>query len=216
MTIMREGYPFILGTLVPGAILSGTYATHGMVTLLVGGIILVVLGLFCTFFFRSPARKIPADDTVFVSPADGKVLRIIDIDDEFVGPAKRVDIFLSVFDVHVNRIPMSGTVDFIKYRPGKFLSAFKEKASTDNERTDIGLTTSAGRFRVAQIAGLIARRIVCYISEKDAVEKGLLYGLIRFGSRTEITFPAHFDIAVKPGQHVKGGATIIGKITGHA
>ncbi|MEZ5358323.1 MAG: phosphatidylserine decarboxylase family protein [Candidatus Zixiibacteriota bacterium] len=211
MTIAREGLPFIFGTLVPGAILAGLYSVHGMTVLFVLGIVLVVLGIFCTAFFRNPIRDIPGDDSVLVSPADGKVVVVKEVDDEFVGPSLKVDIFLSVFDVHLNRIPTAGNIDFVDYRPGKFLSAFKDKASEDNERTDIGIVGARGKFRVAQIAGLIARRIVCKVNKNEAVAKGQLYGLIRFGSRTEITFPRTFEPCVKVGDRVRGGASIIAK-----
>lgn len=174
--------------------------------------ILLLLGLFCLAFFRSPRRTIPTEDGILVSPADGKVLRVVEIDDEFVGRGHRVDIFLSVFDVHLNRIPASGEIKFVKYRPGKFFSAFKDKASEDNERTDIGIAGENGNLRVAQIAGSIARRIVCKIKANDAVGTGQLYGLIRFGSRTELSFPDNYTPCVKPGQHVKGGVTIVGRL----
>lgn len=211
MTIAREGFPFIIGTLVPGAILAGLYSSHGSATLLIIGIVLMLLGLFCLAFFRNPRRDIQGDDSVLVSPADGKVVVVREVDDEFVGPALKVDIFLSVFDVHLNRIPVKGKIEFVDYRPGKFLSAFKDKASEDNERTDIGIVGGAGKFRVAQIAGLIARRIVCNVKRNDSVDKGQLYGMIRFGSRTEITFPRSFEPCVKVGDRVRGGASIVAK-----
>jgi len=167
-------------------------------------------------FFRNPDRKIPLDDKILLSPADGKVLQVVEVDDEYVGPGFRIDIFLSVLDVHVNRIPTAGRIDFVKYRAGKFFSAFKDKASEDNERTDIGISGSGGKFKVAQIAGSIARRIVCHIRESDEVVAGQLYGMIRFGSRTELTFSKKYRPCVKPGQRVKGGETIVGELTANA
>jgi phosphatidylserine decarboxylase len=216
MRIAAEGYPFIAGGLIPGAILAGLYPLHHWVVLLVIGVILILFGLACTGFFRHPHRVIPDDPSVLVSPADGKVLQVIDLDDEFVGPSRRVDIFLSVFDVHINRIPVSGTVAFVRRRPGRFFSAFKDKASEENERVDIGIIGAGGNIRVAQIAGIIARRIVCRAAERDAVRSGQTYGMIRFGSRTEITFPLGYAPCVQPGDRVTGGETIVGKLTDHA
>ena len=214
MKIASEGYPFIIGSLIPGMILTGFQGYHQSWFLTIPGIGLLLFGIFCLLFFRSPRRVIPDEDGILVSPADGKVLHVIEIDDEFVGRGHRVDIFLSVLDVHLNRIPASGEIKFVKYRPGKFFSAFRDKASEDNERTDIGIAGENGNFRVVQIAGSIARRIVCRIKENDSVDTGQLYGLIRFGSRTELSFPGNYTPCVKPGQHVKGGVTIVGRL-GH-
>jgi phosphatidylserine decarboxylase len=212
MTIARDGLPFIFGTLIPGIIILSLYSTYPRWWFMTIGIVVSLFGLFCVAFFRNPNRNIPKDDSLIVSPADGKVIKILEVEDEYVGTAYRVDIFLSVFDVHLNRIPFRGRIDFVNYRPGKFISAFKDKASEDNERTDIGIESDRGKFRVAQIAGLIARRIVCRVKENDPVNIGQLYGLIRFGSRTEITFPKAFTPDIVVGQHVKGGETVIGRI----
>ncbi|MFH1699904.1 MAG: phosphatidylserine decarboxylase family protein [Candidatus Zixiibacteriota bacterium] len=212
MTIARDGLPFIFGTLIPGIIIIALFPSYPRWWFMALGILLTLFGLFCIVFFRNPKRKIPNDNSSIVSPADGKVIKILEVEDEYVGMAYRVDIFLSVFDVHLNRIPFNGRVDFVKYRPGKFFSAFKDKASEDNERTDIGIESDFGKFRVAQIAGLIARRIVCRLKKNDSVNMGQLFGLIRFGSRTEITFQRTFTPIVKVGQHVKGGESIIGRI----
>jgi phosphatidylserine decarboxylase len=212
MTIVREGYPFVLGSFVPGALMGGLYPVHQLTGLFIIGLILLVLGVGCAAFFRNPSRKISTDEAVLLAPADGRVLQILEIEDDYVGQAFRIDIFLSIFDVHLNRIPMAGEVEFIKYRAGKFISAYKKKASEDNERNDIGIQGQWGRTRVAQIAGLIARRIVCSVRETDKVKAGQLYGMIRFGSRTELTFCKKYKPCVSPGQHVKGGETIMGKL----
>ncbi len=216
MKIAAEGYPFIAGALVPGVILSGLYPLHHITALLVIGLVLILLGLACAGFFRNPQRVPPDDDAVLVSPADGRVLQVIELDDQFVGRSHRVDIFLSVFDVHINRMPMAGTVAFVRRRPGRFFSAFKDKASEENERVDVGLVGTRGNIRIAQIAGIIARRIVCRATEKETIRRGQIYGLIRFGSRAEITFPVHYTPCVKPGDRVTGGETIVGKLTDHA
>lgn len=216
MKVVSEGYPFIFGGFAVSALLMILYRLLDFFPFLIIALIALLFGLACTGFFRSPKRKIPDDDRALVSPADGKVLQILEIDDEYVGPAFRVDIFLSIFDVHVNRIPTAGTIDFIAYRPGRFISAFKDKASDQNERNDIGISGARGRLRVAQIAGSVARRIVCYVGEREQVESGQVCGMIRFGSRTEITFPKTYTPTVRPGQHVKGGETIVGKLDEHA
>lgn len=211
MTVAREGFPFIFGSLLPGMGLITFYTINHSSVMLGLGLFLISISLFCTAFFRNPNRDIPTDDRFLLSPADGKVIGINRVEDEYVGAAIKVDIFLSVFDVHLNRIPTTGQVDFVRYRPGKFISAFKDKASTDNERTDIGISGSWCKVRVTQIAGLIARRIVCRLSDNDTVKLGQLFGLIRFGSRTELTFPENCEVCVKVGDRVKGGETILGK-----
>lgn len=213
MRIASEGYPFIAGALIPGVLLAGLYPVHHLMALLIIGLVLILLGLACAGFFRNPRRTVPDDDAVLVSPADGRVLQVIDQDDEFVGRSRRIDIFLSVFDVHINRMPTGGTVAFVRHRPGRFFSAFKDKASEDNERVDVGLTGPHGNLRVAQIAGIIARRVVCRAVERQVVTPGEIFGLIRFGSRTELTFPLAYIPCVKPGDRVKGGVTILGKLS---
>lgn len=212
MSVAREGYPFIVATLVPGVLLTAVFPFHRMPAVLVVGAALVLLGVACLVFFRSPTRRIPGDETVLLSPADGRVLQVREIEDEYVGRGFRIDIFLSIYDVHVNRMPAAGTVEFITYRPGRFFSAFKDKASEDNERNDIGLAGRWGKMRVAQIAGSIARRIVCHVRETDRVRAGQVCGLIRFGSRTELTFPAAYVPCVTPGRRVRGGETVVGKL----
>lgn len=216
MKFAREGYPFILGSLFPALALIGLFAIVNWLALLIAGLFLLLLALACAFFFRNPNRVIPRDEKILISPADGWILQIKEVDDDFVGRGYRVDIFLTVLDVHINRVPASGKIEFVKYRSGKFISAFKDKASSDNERTDIGINGRQGKFRVAQIAGSIARRIVCHVKENDEVLAGQIYGMIRFGSRTEITFPAIYSPAVQSGQHVKGGETIVGRLTENA
>ncbi len=212
MKVISEGYPFVFGGLAASVVCMILYRMVDFLPLLIVSLIGLLFALASAGFFRSPKRTIPDDDRVLVSPADGKVLQVVEVEDEYVGPAFRVDIFLSIFDVHVNRVPAAGTVDFIKYRSGRFISAFKDKASQQNERNDIGISGSRGRMRVAQIAGSVARRIVCHVRERDRVETGQVCGLIRFGSRTEITFPKTYTPAVMSGQHVKGGETVVGRL----
>lgn len=170
--------------------------------------------LFVLYFFRNPERKIPEEDRVIVSPADGKIMEIKEIyDDSFInGHAIKVSIFLSLFNVHVNRSPISGSIAYREYRPGKYLPAFKSHASELNERNTIGIENSELKVLVHQITGLVARRIVCWVDENDYVEKGERFGLIKFGSCTELIVPDSVEIDVKPGQLVKGGKTIIGRL----
>jgi phosphatidylserine decarboxylase len=184
-----------------------------------------LLALFTLWFFRDPERAIPPGDEVIVSPADGTVADIEEVDEpEYLGgKALRVGIFLSVFNVHVNRTPLAGTVAMVKYRPGKYLAAFNDKASTDNEANSVGLETTFKngdgtplRVLVKQIAGLIARRIVCACSESQQLQRGERFGMIKFGSRTELYLPTGTvsDLRVKVGDKVRGGATVIGILGG--
>jgi phosphatidylserine decarboxylase len=198
--IVRDAYRF----LVPLAILAlAAFALN----LTVPGLLLSALFAFVAFFFRNPVRTIPADPRAIVSPADGKVVRI-----ERVGNVTKMSIFLSLFNVHVNRSPIAGRIQAVDYRPGKFLVAFNEKASTDNERNII--MVSDGRITIVftQIAGIVARRIVFWKKVGDSVAKGELVGLIRFGSRVDVLFPAGTEATVAVGDRVKGGSTRIGTI----
>jgi len=173
----------------------------------IAGIVLLFLSSFVVFFFRNPKREIPADPNVIVSPADGKVVKI-----DRVGNITKLSIFLSVFDVHVNRSPIGGRIEAIDYRRGRFLAAFNHKASVENERNIIMVGRDNIKIVFTQIAGLIARRIVCWKKVGDRVEKGELVGLIRFGSRVDVLFPAGTEVTVQQGARVKGGSTPIGII----
>ncbi len=178
-------------------------------------VLLLLTGLFSMFnlyFFRDPERKIPENKMAVLSPADGKVVQIIDVEEDqvFHHRVRQISIFLSVFNVHVNRVPISGKVNYLKYIPGKFLVAFADKASTDNEQTAIGIVDVHGhQVMFKQIAGLIARRIVCRLKEGDLVTAGERMGLIRYGSRVDVLVPMEARIYVKLGQHVTGGETIL-------
>ena len=165
----------------------------------------MLLWAFVAFFFRNPKRTIPADPRIIVSPADGKVVKV-----ERIGNVFRLSIFLSIFDVHVNRSPMRGRIEAIDYRRGKFKAAFNHAASVENERNIIMIGEGQVKLVVTQIAGLIARRIVCWKKVGDFVEKGELIGLIRFGSRVDVLFPAGTEATVETGTRVRGGSTPIG------
>jgi len=168
--------------------------------------VLFALLLFMLNFFRDPERKVPAEPGLYLAPADGRVLHA---KDEEAGC--RVDIFMNVFNVHVNRAPMSGRIVHMQYFPGKFVNASFDKASQDNERNRIEMDSEAGHLAITQIAGLIARRIVSYVAVGDRVQAGERVGMIRFGSRVNCEIPAGFELAVQAGQNVKAGETVLAR-----
>ena len=202
--IAKEGYMFIL----PLAVLTGIFwalSWFWVTGLFVG------LFLFVTWFFRDPERSIPEDPNAIVSPGDGKIVEIISEKDPLLDEAyTRVSIFLNVFNVHVNRVPISGKIQATRYNPGKFFNAASHKASLDNEQSAILLNNGHVTILVKQIAGLIARRIVCWAKEGDEYQRGQRFGLIRFGSRVDIFLPEGTDIKVEIGDIVSGGSSIIG------
>ncbi|TFG91477.1 MAG: phosphatidylserine decarboxylase family protein [Syntrophobacterales bacterium] len=168
---------------------------------------------FVLWFFRNPDRVTPEDEKAIISPADGRVIKIEEVDEEEMlkGRARKVSIFMSVFNVHVNRAPCTGSVKEIAYRKGKFFSANLDKASALNERNSVLIETVGGnRILTIQIAGLIARRIVCWVQEGKELEKGERFGLIKFGSRLEVFMPLDATIPVKVGDKVRAGETRIG------
>src|SRR6266849_8838977 len=198
--IVKEALRFIVPLLVSAAI--GT-----ALGLYQAGISVLLLAAFVAFFFRNPKREIPVDPTAIVSPADGRVVKI-----EHVGNVTKLSIFLSIFDVHVNRSPIAGRIDAIDYRRGKFKAAFNHDASVENERNTIMLSQGSVKLVFIQIAGIVARRIVCWKKVGDTVAKGELIGLIRFGSRVDVLFPAGTNVIVARGARVRGGSTVIGVI----
>ena len=202
--IAKEGYMFIL----PLAVLTGIFWALSWlwVTGLFAG-----LFLFVTWFFRDPERSIPEDPNAIVSAGDGRVVEIVQEKDPLLdGVYTRVSVFLNVFNVHVNRVPIAGKIQATRYNPGKFLNAASHKASLDNEQSAILLNNGHVTILVKQIAGLIARRIVCWAKEGDEFQRGQRYGLIRFGSRMDVFVPEGTDIKVKIGDIVNGGSSIIG------
>ena len=205
--VAAEGWPFIL----PLAVITALLFMFGWKNT---GYVALSLSLFVLFFFRDPERAVPEGKGVVVSPADGRVIVIKDIyePDYLRQDVKQISIFLSVFNVHVNRVPVSGTVETVRYNPGKFLVASVDKASLDNEQT--GMVISDGKYKVLvkQIAGFIARRIVCYAKTGDTVTAGERYGLIRFGSRVDIFLPKDTELLVKVGDRIKGARDVIGVI----
>ena len=168
--------------------------------------------LFMVLFFRDPDRTIPEDKGVFVSPADGKVILIKDVyeKDYLKAESKEISIFMSIFNVHVNRAPCEGNVSLIKHSPGKFLVAHKDAASIENENTVMVLEGKDGKILVRQVAGLIARRIVCRVKANDVLRRGERYGMIKFGSRLDVYLPKETEIQIKVGDKVKAGETVLG------
>ena len=208
--IHRAGWPFI------ALFAAGTVALNMAYNAL--GIVGAVLTLWCVYFFRDPDRVTPARDGLIVSPADGVVQMIdkapppaeLDMGEE---PRTRVCVFMNVFSVHVNRIPISGTVTALNYRPGKFLNASLDKASELNERQSLGLTLDGGKdVAFVQIAGLVARRILCDVTEGKEMKTGERFGMIRFGSRVDVYLPDGVKPMVAVGQTAIAGETVIADI----
>lgn len=171
--------------------------------------------LFAAWFFRNPQRTTPADENAVISPADGVICQVTEVEEKehLGGTATRVSIFMSVFNVHVNRAPVAGRIASTTYTPGSFRIASLDKASTENERNAIVLETPRGKLLFVQIAGSVARRIICYGKPGDTLRAGQRFGLIRFGSRVDVYFPAGSRADVAVGQKVVGGETVLGHFT---
>ena len=204
--IAKEGLPF----LIPFALLTLVFVGMGWTVLTFVGILFT---LFIAFFFRNPKRTIPPFENVILSPADGRVVHVGECEEERFLKKRtlKVSIFMSLFDVHLNRSPVSAKVAEKSYHPGRFLVASAEKSSLLNEQNALILETE-DRFKILliQIAGFVARRIVCYANTDDTLRKGEIFGLIRFGSRVDLYLPTEVKPMVKVGQHVTGGESIIG------
>jgi phosphatidylserine decarboxylase len=207
--VALEGYPFIalaaLVTLVM-AILG-----YNLVALLA-----LALTTFVLYFFRDPERVSPEEDDVVVSPADGKVILIEKMfDDQFVKEhVYKISIFMNIFNVHVNRFPLPGTVTQVRYSPGSFLAANTERAALENENCALVIATPGRqKLAVVQVAGLIARRIVCWATKGDYLARGQRFGLIRFGSRVDLYLPLQIQLEVRPGQKVRAGETVLGYLS---
>ena len=205
--MVKEGYLFGLPPLAVGWLL---VFFGSPVAVLLGGL-LIFLALFVFYFFRNPDRRIPMEPGVVVSPADGRV--VVVKDEQNVGrPGKRVSIFLAIWNVHVNRAPAAGTITRLEYKPGKFMAAWAESASLDNEQNVFTLASEYGEIVFKQIAGWVARRVVSWKKTGDTVGRGELVGLVRFGSRVDLWLPDGAEMAVKVGDHVKGGSSVIARM----
>jgi phosphatidylserine decarboxylase len=204
--IHKEGYPFIGGFALASLILFWLWSPLGWIG--------TILTVWCALFFRDPVRVTPVREGLVVSPADGRVSMItmalppaeLGLGDR---PLPRISVFMSVFNCHVNRSPVAGRIERIVYRAGKFLNADLDKASEDNERNSLVIVTPAGRFGVVQIAGLVARRIVSFVKDGQAVAAGERFGLIRFGSRVDVYLPDGARPLVGPGQTAVAGETVL-------
>lgn len=208
MGIAREGYRFIL----PSALLALLALIAGWKWVALG---LSLLTLAFAGFFRDPDRIPPEGEGLILSPADGKVVSIKKIESSGIseGGETRISVFLSPLDVHVNRSPVQGLVEEVKYQKGRFFAAFREEASDDNERNELRIVDPQGqRLRVVQIAGVLARRIVCYVKPGDRLERGQKLGMIMFGSRVDLFVPKGSRVDVVQGQKVKAGLSVIGRL----
>lgn len=199
MKFARDGYPFMGGS----ALLTLILAYFCPLTLIV---MLPVLALVI-WFFRDPERT--PDGPGLVSPADGKVIEIFETEAPYTGKAIKVGIFMNVFSVHVNRMPSAGTIEYLAYEPGKKWFADADKASLENERMYIGYRSENGPILLTQIAGLVARRIVCRLKIGDLLERAQRFGMIKFGSKVDVYIPLTATLCVKTGQNVKAGQTVI-------
>jgi phosphatidylserine decarboxylase len=197
----KEAYPF----LIPLLLLALLFFLFGLRW---PGAVFLVLGVFVAFFFRDPERLIPEEEGTIVSPADGRVVKIGFEHDGIT----RVSIFLSIFNVHINRAPIAGQIESVRYIPGRFKVAFDAAASTENEQNVLVIREGSDRITFSQIAGILARRIVCWKKAGDSVSKGERIGLIKFGSRVDIFLPSNVTPSIKLGDRVQGGASIIGRL----
>jgi len=206
--IERAGYAFIFAAAFVTAVMALLELT-----------VLALVGLSATFFicyfFRDPDRVVPQQDKLVVSPADGKIVAVAKMAENpyYDGSCKKISIFMSIFNVHVNRIPLDGDIKRIRYYPGKFFSANLDKASQANEHNAVWVETKNGeQVCFVQIAGLIARRIICRVQEGDPVKRGQRFGLICFGSRLDVYLPENTDLKVAVGDRVKAGTTALGEL----
>ena len=211
--IHPEGYPFIGGFALAALVLFWLWSPLGWIGL--------IATLWCIYFFRDPPRVTPLREGIVVAPADGRVCQVVNVVpprelDLGEAPLPRISIFMSVFDCHINRSPVAGRVERIVYRAGKFISADLDKASEDNERNAFVIVTDTGqRLAVVQIAGLIARRIVCFARESDLLGAGQRIGMIRFGSRVDVYLPVGTRVLAGEGQIAIAGETVLADLTAH-
>jgi phosphatidylserine decarboxylase len=201
--MVKDGYKFAAVPLLFGMLALGFHWNWL-------GAVLLLLGAFVLFFFRDPERTPPSDPDAIVSPADGRVMEVVE-EARGANPGRRISVFLSIFDVHVNRAPAAGRIAAMEYRKGRFHAAMRGRASEENEQNVIHLSTDRGEIVFKQIAGWVARRILCWKTVGDPVTRGERVGMIRFGSRVDIWLPDRVEILVRPGQHVAGGSSVLAR-----
>ena len=205
--MVKEGFPFVFGTIFIAAIFAFLYFSFGGIIFLIAAIVFVLLTAFMAYFFRDPRRMIPGEAGIVVSAADGRVTRIEENEN-----GKVVSVFLSPLDVHINRAPIAGRITKIEYIRGKKNPATSDSASLINERNSLTIEGEKMTIVCTQIAGIVARRIVCWSKEGDSLEIGEKFGLIKFSSRTDLLMPKNIEIMVGIGDKVVGGETIIGRL----
>jgi phosphatidylserine decarboxylase len=214
MKVAREGIVFIViaWLLALGALWMG--ATRHSLGWSIAAVPLVIIALWVVYFFRDPERTGDRGEHLVVSPADGLVVMVTDVEEPsfIAGAATRISIFMNVFDVHVNRYPVNGVVKYLQYNKGLFLHAAHEKASLDNEQMSVGIESGSRRILVRQIAGLIARRIVNYAKAGDKAEQGVRMGIIRFGSRVDVFIPTDSAVRIKVGERTVAGTTVLAEL----
>jgi phosphatidylserine decarboxylase precursor-related protein len=214
MSFAREGYPFMALSMAVAVAVLGLAVWRRSWVLFLLGFLCLLIALWVAYFFRDPERDGPRGDSLVIAPADGKVVMITQVDEPtyVYGRTTRISIFMNVFNVHVNRYPVTGRVEHVVHTPGKFLNAVTEKSSVENEQVSVGIAT--GRFRILtrQIAGLIARRIITYSRPGDEASQATRYGLIRFGSRVDVFVPTDSVIKVTLGQITTAGTTVIAEL----
>ena len=200
----REGYPWVLTPLLAGlaALLLGAWWL---------AVLLLLLAAFMAYFFRDPERAVPLGGGIVVAPADGRVTRVEKLSPADPHSPSVISIFLSPFDVHINRSPIAGVVCEVTYTRGRFKSATREEASLTNEQNALTIRGEGLDVVCKQIAGVLARRIVCWKRPGDRLELGERFGLIKFGSRTDLVLPASVEVLVRPGARVRGGLTVVGR-----
>ena len=215
--IAREGYSNIAFVLIFGiaiSVLAGLFIDHWIAYGVYA--LSLVLIIFIFFFFRDPDRTTPDDESLIISPADGKVVMVKEVEEDIYlkGKATQISIFLSPLDVHVNRVPASGTIEYVKYHPGVYLMAWDERASSMNERADFGLKLNSGiKIFFRQITGFLARRIVYSITEQDVVKAGSRFGMMKFGSRMDVLVTGEIKVTVQEGDRTVAGESVLGRIT---
>lgn len=202
----KEGFYFYLPFVAAAVVFFWLYSRNPQMNYVYLAASFFIFGSLLLLFFRDPERKVPEGDDVIVSPADGKVVAIEEHDSIL-----QISIFLSIFNVHINRIPVSGEVKRVEHKSGKFIAAFNPEASEVNERSEVEIITDRGTVKVHQIAGILARRVICRLENSQVVSKGDRFGLIMFGSRVDLFLPLSVKLEIKIGQQVKGAKSIIGR-----